>query len=331
MNSSRTTSPRTSRRASALTSSLRSPTLALALALFPLLLPPTREGLLIGAGALSAQERVYHPMHLPAPYNGALRANYPAAERMLNAFDYGHGVLYETLWSRPEAPRELLEVEVYERLTREILPNPPRMAMPESAFMPQYARLVPRAKEMFEWAHVLHKQSYDILADPTLSEEGRDRAMAELLEYYLASDLAFSPYPKGMEAMDGQPFSQVFRTEYPRFNGLIWAYHWLQMAIYEPLLLLETPEERQAGVQDLLVRFWEMLEAPPAFLPTEMPMAPAIAPEFTRRYPRFAAIFDNLHMMHDVLSDVLVSEGIPRDAKRSEIYRQTDLFRDNLT
>ena len=39
-----------------------------------------------------------------------------------------------------------------------------------------------------------------------------------------------------MELMEGQYFSQTFRRAYPKFNGLIWAYHWLQVGLYEPLI-----------------------------------------------------------------------------------------------
>lgn len=289
---------------------------------------------LAGGGALepvTGQERVYHPFYLPAVHNWSFRAEFPAVDRLFNAFDYGHGILYETLWSRPEAPVSLLEEEIFHRLTRDILPNPPRLPMPEASFMPQYARLVPVAKEMFEWAHILHRQSYDILADRTLSEPERDRAMAELLRHYQSSGLAFPVEPKGMEIMDEQFFSKAFREQYPRFNGLIWAYHWLQIAVYEPLLAHDGPEQRQAAVNATLVRFWQMVEDPATTLPTEMPMSPAIAPQFTARYPEFAAIFDNLHMMHDVISDILVSETVSRGEKRREIYRQAGLFRDLQT
>jgi hypothetical protein len=293
------------------------------------------RGLMPGAAARGAEaappvaspspiERVYHPMHLPARHNWAFRARYPALDRLFAAFDFGHGILYETLWSRPDAPTSLLEEEIYERLTRDILRNPPRMHMPEASFMPRYARLVPLAKEMFEWAHVLHRQAYDILADERIAD--KDTAMAELLDYYLSSPLAFTDVPKGMEIMDEQYFSQEFRQRYPRFNGLIWAYHWLQVAVHEPLLLHASPEERQSAMTALHARFWQMLEDPPSKLPSEMPMTAAIAPTFTERYPRFAAIFDNLHMMHDVISDILVSDRVAD--KRAEIYRQANLFRD---
>ena len=41
-----------------------------------------------------------------------------------------------------------------------------------------------------------------------------------------------------------------------------------------------------------------------------MPMTAAVAPEFARRYPEFAIIFDNLHSMHDVISDVLANDSV---------------------
>jgi hypothetical protein len=273
--------------------------------------------------AAAQVERVYHPLYLPAPHNWEFRQQFPAVDRLFNAFDYGHGILYETLYSRPDAPVSLLEEEIYDRLTRGILLNPPRMPMPEASFMPQYARLVPLPKEMFEWAHILHRQTYDVLADTRIAD--KNAAMRELLDYYRGSPLAFTEAPKGMAIMDEQYFSKAFRERYPKFNGLIWAYHWLQVAVYEPLLLFDDPEQRQAAMSATLARFWQMLEDPPATLPSEMPMTPAIAPAFTERYPEFAAIFDNLHMMHDVISDVLVSEQVTD--KRREIYAQADHFR----
>lgn len=283
------------------------------------------------AGGLQAQERVYHSLYLPASHNWVFRAQFPSVDRLFNAFDYGHGILYETLWSRPDAPVALLEDEIFDRLTTEILVDPPRLPMPESAFMPNYARLVPRAKEMFDWAHILHKQTYDVLADVSLSEAEKDEAMDEVLAFYLSSDLAFTDVPKGMMAMDEQYFSMAFRDRYPAFNGLIWAYHWLQVGVYEPLLAHSDAAARQASMAATVARFWQMVEGGTSSLPSEMPMTPAVSPMFTARYPRIAAIFDNLHMMHDVISDILVSDEVARDEKRAEIYRQVELFRNDQT
>jgi hypothetical protein len=128
--------------------------------------------------------------------------------------------------------------------------------------------------------------------------------------------------------MDGQYFSQSFRRAYPTFNGLIWAYHWLQVGLYEPLLEGRTPAERKAGVDAAVARFWSMLENPPTRMPAMMPMTATVAPRFSERHPRAAAIFDNLHMTHDIISDILTSDSIPREKKREVIYAQLDELRD---
>lgn len=181
---------------------------------------------------------------------------------------------------------------------------------------------------MFDWAHTFHRQVYDVWADESIPLAAKDARITELLGYYRSrQDLAFSSRPKSMDAMDGQFYSLAFRQQYPKFNGLIWAYHWLQVGLYEPLVVARTPAERRANVDATVRRFWQMLSAPPNSMPYLMPMTPAIAPTFARRYPEAGAIFDNLHMMHDVISDILVSREVPRSAKRVEILRAARRFR----
>ena len=62
-----------------------------------------------------------------------------------------------------------------------------------------------------------------------------------------------------------------------------------------------------------------------------MPQSAAIAPRFTARYPEAAVIFDNLHSLHDVVSDVLADPSIPASAKRRTILRAADQYRDSTT
>jgi hypothetical protein len=298
--------------------------------------------LLLGAAALAvglnaaparAQwSTVYEQFYLPASHNWAFRQNYNAAERMFYAFDYGHAILYETLWTRPAAPESLLEETIYDRLTRRVLVRPPRLPLEEAAIEVEYAKLVPEAKVMFDWAHILHRQTYDVWADERIPLEEKDRHMAEILAYYRSRpDIAFSTQPKSMELMDGQFYSLAFRERFPKFNGLIWGYHWLQVGLYEPLLVGRSAEERQAGVRATVARFWQMLENPPESMPYLMPMTAAIAPTFAARYPEISIVFDNLHMMHDVVSDILASDQVPRNRKRAEILRAIELFRDDTS
>jgi len=287
---------------------------------------------LVPAPAEAQWTTVYEQTYLPASHNWAFRRNYNAAERLFYAFDYGHAILYETLLTRPDAPESLLEERIFERLTRRVLVRPPHVPLEEAAIQVQYAKLAPEAKVMFDWAHVLHRQVYDVWSDERIPLQEKDTRVAELLRYYRSRpSITFSPVPKSMDVMDGQYYSLAFRERFPRYNGLIWAYHWLQIGLYEPLVVGGSPDERQAGVSAAVTRFWQMLENPPESMPYLMPMTAAVAPRFAARYPEIAIIFDNLHMMHDVVSDILASREIPTDRKRVEIMRAVEIFRDDAS
>ena len=296
---------------------------------------PIAAALAVGMGMVaepaSAQwARVHEQFYMPASHNWVFRRNYPGADRLFNAFDYGHAILYEKLLTRPDAPAGELEVEEYDYITRKLLVAPPRLPLEEAAIEVEYAKLAPEAKMMFEWAHILHRQIYDILGDERLSQAEKDREVAEVMRYYKSRpDLAFSSLPKSMELMEGQYYATAFRQGYPKFNGLIWGYHWLQVGLYEPLMTARSPEGRQAGVTATVARFRQMLENAPEHMPRVMPMTAAIAPTFAARYPEPAIVFDNLHGMHDVISDILASPRVRREKKREEILRAAARYRDD--
>lgn len=267
--------------------------------------------------------------YLPGRFNWQFLRRYPEAARLFNAFDYGHAILYEHLWARPERAKTLLEEREFAFLTEDLLIRPPRFMVAEDVVEPAYARIALEAKRMFEWAHLLHRQIYDAYADDRLTRAEQHALVERLTDDYLSRNrLAFTDRPKQMTLMDDQPFSQYFRREFPKMNGLIWAYHWLQIGLYEPLMQETTPAARKAGIADALARFWAMADSAPTRFPSVMPMASAVAPEFSRAHPRAAIIFDNLHMMHDIISDILANPSVPRADKAAEIASQLAEFRD---
>ncbi|MDQ2666709.1 MAG: hypothetical protein M3Z05_11935 [Gemmatimonadota bacterium] len=283
---------------------------------------------LVARPASAQWSRTYESTYLPGSFNWQFRERYPAADRLFNAFDYGHAILYETLWTSPSQAGARLETNEFDFITTRLLPNPPRLPLVESAIEPNFAKLAPEAKAMLDWAHLLHRQIYDVWADPSIAVADKDLKVAELVRYYRSrKDLAFSARPKSMDVMDGHFYSLAFRQQYPKFNGLIWAYHWMQIGLYEPLLTGRTDAERAELVDATVGRLRQMLLNAPTSTPYLMPMTPAIAPTFARRYPDAGAIFDNLHMMHDVLSDILTSPEVPQSAKRKEILEAAATFR----
>jgi hypothetical protein len=60
-------------------------------------------------------------------------------------------------------------------------------------------------------------------------------------------------------------------------------------------------------------------------------MTAAVAPHFGQRYAEAAIIFDNLHSMHDVISDILANPAVPRNRKRAEILFAAARFRDDTS
>jgi hypothetical protein len=264
--------------------------------------------------------------------NWAFRNTYPAADRLFNAFDYGHAILYERLYTNPFADPATLEQKEYDFITKKLLVKPPRLPLEEAAIEVEYAKLAPEAKQMFDWAHLLHRQVYDVLADERVPLEKKDARIARILAYYKTRpDLAFSSVPKTMELMEGDYYALAFRKTYPKFNGLIWAYHWLQVGLYEPLLTANSMYARRAGVHATTRRFFQMIENAPQHMPRVMPMTAAVAPTFSKRYPEVAIIFDNLHGMHDVISDILASPKVPRNRKRAVILSVGAKYRDSTS
>jgi hypothetical protein len=277
-----------------------------------------------------AQDPRDEQFYYPGSFNWQFLQTYNNAGRLFNAFDYGHAVLYEKLLTRPQNLREELEEKQFTYLTTNLLVRPPRFAVAEEAIEPAYAKLAWQAKMMFDWAHVLHRQVYDIYADDRISQAEKDSLIEKVTDYYLTNTrLAFVPVPKSMTLMDDQYYSQVFRKGYPKFNGLIWAYHWLQVGLYEPLIAGKTRADKEAGVDAALARFWSMIQDAPRNMPKMMPMAAAVAPRFSAAHPRAAVIFDNLHMMHDIISDILAADTVPRNKKREVIYAALREFRDS--
>jgi hypothetical protein len=280
----------------------------------------------------SCGARTYEQSYAGYTNSWFFRARYPAVDRLFNAFDYGHAMLSETLLRHPSDAARRLEGPVYRKLTCDVLRNPPRVPLEERAVGPMYGINFPEAVATFEWAHMFHRQVYDIIASEPFSLERRDQRIRAALRYYRSRpDLALSEVPKSMELMEGQPYSLAFRQSAPKFNGLIWSYHWLQMAVYDAMLAAPDPPTRRLMIARDVEQFMQMTTEGGKYAPTEMPMTPAIAPMFTERYPEAAIVFDNLHSLHDVVSDILASPKVPSGQKRATILTAISRYRDSTS
>lgn len=105
----------------------------------------------------------------------------------------------------------------------------------------------------------------------------------------------------------------------------------VQLALYDALIAGRTQAQLQARVDTVVDRFFAMIDHAPNQTPAEMPLAPTASPLFAGRYPDAAIVFDNLHALHDVVSDILVSPLIPRDQKRKALLAAAAAYRDDTT
>lgn len=262
-------------------------------------------------------ETVWYPLPKEAYQFGK---RYPVAQNLLFAFDYGHALVYERLLLKKGTitDPETLEKQILREVFN-ILHNPPRTKIDEGDIAPNYVYQFPLVLNLFDWSHLLHQFVFDILA----TSEDRGPAMKariqEIFEQYRANrPIAITEVCKSMLFMDGQPFSKAFRRNYPSFNLLIWTYHLFQARLYEALMK-PTLAERDQAVEKETKIFWELVSDLPESADFDMmPGMFSEAPTFSSTFPSIAASFDNNHMLHDVVSDILASDKIkPSQVRRT--------------
>jgi hypothetical protein len=158
-----------------------------------------------------------------------------------------------------------------------------------------------------------------VQASTELPEADKEREIEALWRYYSETvPYAITSLPMNMGYLDGQPYSKAFRKEYPKVNGLFWGYHWLQGSMYDLLYGKGLPEQR-AAYAPMQKRYHEV-ELYRTDRPF-MPMFAEVSPRFAARFPHIANAFDNLHMLHDMVNDILASDWINEAEKEKQIKR----------
>lgn len=254
------------------------------------------------------------------PWRGALGRELPGLYRELNAIDYGHAHLAETLLRAPtDSTMERSRLDVLRVIARK-----PPVPLDEALVAPSFSRLVWPLERALAWAHGFHRSLYDLLASDRVKD--KHAAYKRLLARYLASPDAITS-----RALDHHgrlwsfPESKAFRDSFPRFNSQVWAYHWLQAAAYDAQLA--GPARRQRELMPaILDQYHEYLGGSVGW--RFMPLMSEVAPRFTSEYPEAAAIFDNLHMLHDNVDDILTRRDLfaTRESQREVILKVLRIY-----
>ncbi|NCR55130.1 MAG: hypothetical protein GPJ10_17640 [Microcystis aeruginosa L211-07] len=233
----------------------------------------------------------------------------------LNAIAVGHAFAYEDIVT---GKAKDLETKTYQKINW-VLKNPPKFMPDEGNISPTFGRKYGVLEQVFEWAHIFHAQTVDVLASSKLTNEEKEAEIEKLYQFYLTKvPYAITGLPMNMGYLDSQPYSKAFRQKYPKVNGLFWGYHWLQGTMYD-LLYEKTLEEQKQAYKQVGKQYHsqELYRTDRAF----MPMFAELSPKFARRFPAISNTFDNLHMLHDMVNDILASDWLTPQQKDEQITR----------
>ena len=232
------------------------------------------------------------------PWLWALYSELPQLYREFNGIDFGHAHLGETL-IQTQDPQKV------ERARLDVLDfifSSPAVPPDEELIAPTLVRNNWEVARAFNWAHILHRSLYDLYAADKVSD--KEAAVRYIFMKYLEKPEAITSHPLDLHGkLWSFPESKSFSKKFPKFNTQIWAYHWLQGATYDIQLMGNSATQRE--LMPRLIAFYHGYLRNPPLEWQFMPMVGESSPEFASRYPDVVAVFDNLHMLHDNLDDIL--------------------------
>ena len=243
---------------------------------------------------------------------------HPELYDLMIRIERGHGLMFGGLGPEGEAVRASpdslptfgFELELVERLTSLVSGKGRGDEVAEEAAA-GYTVLGSRAAAIIERGNAFYREILGILADRSVTN--RIEQLAAAVERYRSKpDIALPAAPKNMDILYNHAYALDFRTGYTDLDGVIWAGHWLNLAVSEPLTDFSEEERRLAGIDTVTNRYFAKLSygEPPEFFPSELPLAPSIAPGLIFLSPEAAMIWDNLSMLQEVLADVLASPQV---------------------
>jgi hypothetical protein len=250
----------------------------------------------------------------------ALQREYPELHDLLIRMERAHGVMFgglaeegEVMRSRADTmPTFGFELDMVERLTQ--LVSEPGTAEEVAEEAEQgFAVVGDRGAEIIARGNAFYREVLGILAETGMTFPQRRAAAAEAVgRYQSRPEVALPSAPKNMDILYDHPYALDFRSAYTDLDGLIWAGHWLRLAATEPLTDFPDKAVRAEGIDTVTTRYFAKLSygEPPEFFPSEIPLAPAIAPGLIFLSPESAMIWDNLSMMQEVLADILASPSV---------------------
>lgn len=261
--------------------------------------------------------------YLRGPYNTDFYYRQNEAFRVGAALHFSHSKQHDVLLLTPLADHEQVDARFDEESLEFALKLKARTEPSQEMYAPYTARAAWRVFRAIDWTHQLHEQTYDIMASIDIPWSDKARWTDRSMRYYLEkNDVAFSCAPLDVTMRRAgvmmKPYFTYFRNYYPRSNNYFYAAHWWHPVIYEAQMMGGNDQEQVLAVEQTdRVCFEQVLKD----RPQRMLLLREAAPRYSRMAPEVANAFDNLHMFHGIVYDILAYEGWTIEQKRDELYR----------
>jgi len=248
-----------------------------------------------------------------------LKRDHPGLYDLMLRIERAHGLMFGGLAAEGDAMRERkdsiatygFELDMVERLTA-LVGGEGTVDDVEEEAAAGYAVLGPRAAQIIARGNAFWRETLGILAGEQNFQARRAALAAAVERYQSHEDVALPVIAKNMDILYQHPYTEDFRRGYADLDGFVWAGLWLNLAASEPITDF-TGEARRSGIDTVTTRYQAKLSygEPPEFFPSELPLAPTIAPGLIFISPETAMIWDNLSMLQEVLADILAAPDVP--------------------
>jgi hypothetical protein len=176
--------------------------------------------------------------------------------------------------------------------------------------------------EVFKHGRNFEEALFTIYIDDDVDD--KLAAVAEAIENYLSDDQhSVAIVPKESDYLLSHDQANGLKTAFPLLRSFMWTHQWLQLAALEAVILQGLDPQFNGGVDVALERFWNKVGSSGGMTmfpaPSELPMAPAIAPDLYSQSPEAAIILDNLNLLETVVADIL---AFPNAENRDELIDQ---------
>lgn len=266
----------------------------------------------------AAEERI-------AGYSEKFYRRHNEAFRIGAAIHYAHGKAHDVLQLKPFARHQQVDEQTSRDFTEFTAKLKAKTEPTMEYYAPYTARFAWKVFRAIDWTHGLHEMTYDVMSDKNIAWQDKGQMLDVVTNYYLTKDpIARSPAPLDVTMRRAgvmmKPYFTLFRNYYPRTNKFFYSAHWWHPVIYEAQMLGGNGAAQDALVQQTDATFFSQV-LPEGNRPLRMLLSRENMPRYSRLSPESANAFDNLHMFHGIVYDIMAYEGWTTDQKKAELYR----------